>query len=423
MSAELFAPDHSAQDDRTAVAVIGAGPYGLSIAAHLRAAGIDHRVFGRPMQSWISSMPQGMSLKSHGFASNLYEPTGSFTLERYCAENSLPYAPEHLPVPLETFISYGLAFQQRFVPQLEDRVVLDVAPTPAGFRLSFDGEELTAQRVVVATGINRYGYVPPVLAAVPGGAVTHSSQHSSLAEFDGRSVAVIGGGSSALDLAALLHARGVAVEIFCRQPEVIIFDQVEYPRSLRSRLMRPHSKIGAGWRSKLVADGAPLYRRLPESFRLDFLHSYLGPAGGSYLRDQIIGKVPIHGSAAISEASLNGDRVQLGVDQADGGHQLFEFDRVIAATGYKIDLARLPFLGPELRSKIDCVGRYPAVSPAFESSVPGLYFAGITTAAMFGPLVRFACGAQLTAGRIARDLRRAGASAATTSRRASGAIT
>src|SRR5580658_1877298 len=150
MSADPPAPDHWSQDEHTEVAVIGAGPYGLSIAAHLRAMGIDHRVFGRPMQSWISSMPQGMFLKSHGFASNLYEPTGTFTLERYCAENSIPYAPEHLPVSLETFVSYGLAFQQRFVPQPEDRVVLDVAPTPSGFRLSFDGDELTAQRVVIA---------------------------------------------------------------------------------------------------------------------------------------------------------------------------------------------------------------------------------------------------------------------------------
>ena len=47
----------------TDVAVIGAGPYGLSLAAHLRARGADIRVFGFPMQSWRDSMPVGMKLK------------------------------------------------------------------------------------------------------------------------------------------------------------------------------------------------------------------------------------------------------------------------------------------------------------------------------------------------------------------------
>jgi cation diffusion facilitator CzcD-associated flavoprotein CzcO len=52
-------------------AIIGAGPYGLSIAAHFRSRGISFRVFGRPMDSWLRHMPKGMHLKSDGFASNL----------------------------------------------------------------------------------------------------------------------------------------------------------------------------------------------------------------------------------------------------------------------------------------------------------------------------------------------------------------
>ena len=53
------------------VAIVGAGPYGLSLAAHLNGAGIQTRVLGRPMDSWRSHMPQGMLLKSDPFASNL----------------------------------------------------------------------------------------------------------------------------------------------------------------------------------------------------------------------------------------------------------------------------------------------------------------------------------------------------------------
>jgi thioredoxin reductase len=388
----------------TAVAIIGAGPYGLSIAAHLRSAGIDHRIFGSPMQGWISGMPQGMHLKSYGFASNLYEPSGSFTLERFCAETSTPYSAEEEPIALNTFISYGQAFQQRFVPECEDVVVKAVTRSQSGFGLVLEtGEVLSAQNVVIAVGMRSFGHVPPVLHPLPAQLMTHSSQHSSLARFDGGSVAVVGAGSSALDLVALLHARDVEVELFCRSPEIVIHQPTIYPRPIRQRLRHPQSPMGPGWRSRLSADGAPLYRFLPESFRLEFLGKHLGPAGGWFLREQVVGKLPIHLSSTIEQASAESGRAQLSIGQGGQVHQ-FTFDHVIAATGYKVDLGRLDFIGPEIRNQIACVAGYPVVSSNFESTVRGLYFAGVTTASSFGPLVRFACGAKLTSRRVSRHL-------------------
>ena len=101
------------------IAIIGAGPYGLSLAAHLSAANLDVRVFGQPMQFWRDHMPEGMVLKSEGFASNLWHPDGAFTLKDYCSERGLPYKDLGLPVPLQTFCDYGEAFQKRFVPNLD----------------------------------------------------------------------------------------------------------------------------------------------------------------------------------------------------------------------------------------------------------------------------------------------------------------
>src|SRR5580704_12695153 len=94
------------------VAIIGAGPYGLSIAAHLKACGVDFRIFGSPMHTWTTQMPEGMRLKSEGFASSLYAPDSAFTLRDYCREQCIPYADLGLPVPLETFVAYGLRFQK-----------------------------------------------------------------------------------------------------------------------------------------------------------------------------------------------------------------------------------------------------------------------------------------------------------------------
>src|SRR6266850_285186 len=101
------------------VAVIGAGPYGLSIASHLRECGIDFRIFGSPMHSWRVRMPKGMFLKSEGIASSLYDPEYRYTLQHFCAVNGFAYADYNCPVSLQTFTAYGQFFQQRLVPNLE----------------------------------------------------------------------------------------------------------------------------------------------------------------------------------------------------------------------------------------------------------------------------------------------------------------
>src|SRR5437870_5999619 len=132
------------------IAIIGAGPYGLSIAAHFRHRGIPFRIFGRPMDSWLAHMPKGMMLKSDGFASNIYDPDADFTLKQFCSERGIEYSDLGLPVGLETFSAYGLAFQERMVPELEDNLVVALDRTSEGFVLGLDnGEAVTARRVVL----------------------------------------------------------------------------------------------------------------------------------------------------------------------------------------------------------------------------------------------------------------------------------
>src|SRR5215468_1894409 len=132
----------------TEVAIIGAGPYGLSLAAHLRAGQIPHRIFGSPMDSWRHHMPLGMLLKSDGFASSLSDPQSSFTLAHFCAQQGIEYHPTDVPVRLESFIAYGLAFQKRFAPDLDTRLVHTLDRLSGGFRLQLeDRTELEARSV------------------------------------------------------------------------------------------------------------------------------------------------------------------------------------------------------------------------------------------------------------------------------------
>ena len=154
---------------RTDVVVIGAGPYGLSLGAHLAATGLRVRQFGRVMQAW-KTMPKGMYLKSQGFASSLSAPDGTHTLQAYCARTDTPYADYGLPVALDTFVAYGEWFARERVPGVEEVPVVGLGADVGGFRVELgDGEVVTAARVVVAVGITGAAAMPPELADLPAG--------------------------------------------------------------------------------------------------------------------------------------------------------------------------------------------------------------------------------------------------------------
>src|SRR3569833_3995981 len=101
------------------VAVIGAGPYGLSLAAHLKAAGSSFRSFGKPMSTWRDHMPKGMQLKSEGFASNLSAPDKNSTLEAWCAANGRPYSAQKVPVECADIVAKDDRITKTNVPTLE----------------------------------------------------------------------------------------------------------------------------------------------------------------------------------------------------------------------------------------------------------------------------------------------------------------
>jgi thioredoxin reductase len=388
-------------------AIIGAGPYGLSIAAHLRHGGIPFRIFGRVMDSWRAHMPKGMCLKSDGFASNIYDPDGEFTLSRFCSEQGITYSDSGLPVRLDTFSAYGLAFRERMVPELEDKLVTSLDRLPDGFRLSLNtGETLTARRVVLAVGITHFEYIPPDLANLPPEFISHSFRHHDLEAFRGRSVVVIGGGSSATDLAGLLHDAGAEVQLVSRKSSLKFHGapQVGQPRSMWQSITRPHSGIGPGWRLRFLADAPMAFHYLPESLRLEAVRRVLGPSGAWFAKEKVMGKVPLHLGCSPDRADIQNGRVRLHLRGTDGSESEILTQHVIAATGYKVNLDRFPFLASAVRSRIKVVNGSPVLSSNFESSMPGLYFAGLTAANSFGPVMRFAFGAGFAARTVTRAL-------------------
>src|SRR5438105_14828 len=216
-----------------AVAVIGAGPYGLSIAAHLRSWGVNFRIFGTAMHCWLTRMPKGMFLKSEGCASNLFDPEGRQTLREYCTEKGLAYSHYGAPVSLEAFTQYGLSFQRRLVPTVEDVMVTGLDRLGHTFELRLaTGEILRARNVVVATGMSHTAYIPETLSQLPTELVSHSESHHELSRFKGHDVTVIGGGQSALETAALLHEAGAEVRLLVRRPAICWNTAPKYHRSV-----------------------------------------------------------------------------------------------------------------------------------------------------------------------------------------------
>lgn len=389
------------------VAIVGAGPYGLSIAAHFRRRGIPFRIFGRPMDSWVSHMPKHSCLKSDGFASNIYDPDNEFTLEKFCAEQGIEYAHTGIPVRIETFSAYGIAFKNRMLPELDERLVENIDRTPQGFVLRIEGgETVEARRVILAVGISHFEHVPENLAHLPSEFLTHSYRHEALEPFRGRSVAVIGAGASAIDLAGLLRDVDADVQLVARPTELKFHTapKDQKPRTWWDNLRHPSSGLGPGIRSRLFSDAPNLFYFLPESLRLKIVRRSLGPSAGWFARDKVIGRVPLVLGFTPEGAEVRNGKVHLQLRGKDGSRREIVTDHVVAATGYRVALERLKFLGADLRSKINTVDGAPVLQSNFESSVPGLYFVGLAAKNSFGPVMRFAFGAGFAAQNLTQTM-------------------
>jgi cation diffusion facilitator CzcD-associated flavoprotein CzcO len=391
------------------VAVIGAGPFGLSTAAHLRARGIPVRVFGEPMVSWRDHMPEGMLLKSTPAASSLDAPQPGHTLADYCdAAWIRRLVTDEDIIPVETFIAYGEWFQQQLVPELERvRVVSVDRRGSEGFELKLDsGESFTARAVVVATGLYGLAHLPPELGGAaadgptPTGHVSHSSQHHDLARFSGKELIVVGAGQSALETAALAAEAGAQVRVVSRGRGRVAFGAPPW----KQPKLRPESPFGRAWSLWALSYYPHPYRYLPAEARHYLVRRVLGPLGAWWLRDRFEGKVEVSEVSGIVRADVSDGRPVLSVQTLGGRSEELAADHVIAATGYRVDIAAMDFLGHELRTALAVSRGTPKLGAGYCSSVPGLYFTGLPAAASYGPVMRFVCGTEFASPRLARHL-------------------
>jgi cation diffusion facilitator CzcD-associated flavoprotein CzcO len=384
---------------RCDIAILGAGPYGLSAAAHLAAAdGLDVRVFGEPMSFWEKHMPKGMLLRSPLAGSQLSDPYRALTLQAYAGTsgNHITY-----PLPLDRFIDYGRWFHSRAVPNLDSRKVACVEKNGSGLQLRLeDGEIWKARRVLIAAGIVPFAWRPLEFRNLPLALASHSCEHCDLRQFAGKKVAVIGAGQSALESAVLLNETGSDVEVLVRGPNVRWLWRQKWFHTFRpvARLLYAPSDVGQAGLSHLVAR-PNLFRRLPRSVQDPWAKRAIRPAGAGWLKPRC-DSVRITTGRVVRSAVRKGERAALRL--SDGTER--QVDHVLLATGYRVDISRYPFLSTSLLESIHRVNGYPQLDSAFQSSVPGLYFLGAPAAWSFGPLMRFVAGAEFASKAVTRGI-------------------
>jgi cation diffusion facilitator CzcD-associated flavoprotein CzcO len=387
--------------DDCEVAVIGAGPYGLAVAAHLRAADVSTRVFGRTLSFWRENMPKGMRLRSPWIATHIADPDNKFSLDAFARRVALARCEQ---LPLEQFVQYGEWFQSQAVPDLESRRVKRVESLGPGFRLRLeDDHTVHARRVVVAMGLAHQEWRPPPFEGIDGSLVSHSCEHAALDKWSGKRVAVIGRGQSACESAALLRRAGAEVDLLCRgEVHWIGADPAQPVRErdwlwwLRELLQAP-SAVGPfpwSWLNELPG----WEHRLPASLRARIGARSLRAAATRWIMPGFDG-VQVLAGRAIRSVKNEGARVAIELDDATR-----HYDHVLLGTGYRIDIAKLGILSAELIGNIARSGGSPVLSAGFESNVPGLHFAGASAVASFGPLMRFIAGAGYAARSITRTV-------------------
>jgi cation diffusion facilitator CzcD-associated flavoprotein CzcO len=389
--------DRPARTGDCEVIVIGAGPYGLAVAAHLHAHHIATRVFGDPMSFWRRHMPKGMKLRSPWNATHIADPHRTLSLDDYIRTHNVP---RREPLKLETFIDYGTWFQGCAVPDLDRRMVERVEAAGDGFRVvTADGDTVGAKRVVVATGLARQQYRPAAFADVPVSLASHSSDHDDLAAFRDQRVAVIGRGQSATESAVLLAEAGAEVEIIANG-DIHWLGNGASERAvigwLSERLASP-SGVGPfpfNW----VAEMPDAAHLMPADIRAWFNRKCLRPGVAGWLRPRFAG-VRVLAGERIHAAVPTGERIALSLD-----HGTAVFDHVLLGTGYRVDIGKLGILPPELLGRIACRDGAPKLGAGFESSVPGLHFVGASAVASYGPLMRFIAGTAFAAREVTESL-------------------
>ena len=340
------------------------------------------------MAFWREHMPAGMFLRS-GPDWHL-DACGRHTLEAYLQERAI--AAESIdPIPIRLFLDYCEWFQREKGVEICEQLVCDLVTTEGGFRATLSGgQRIDAGAVVCAPGIRHYAQLPEWAAAVPCGRAHHTCDLVRFDDFAGARVLIVGGRQSAYEWAALIREHGAERIDVVHRHDLPRFERVNW-KFVDADVQRTID-IPGYWRNLPAHDRDAITRRFWEAGRLT-LEYWLTP------RLDWDGLHCWPGGEVVEAAAASGGGLRVVLSNA----QRLTVDRVVFATGYRADVARVPYL----RGVIDRIGRadgFPLLDEVFGTTVPGLSITGFSATRDFGPFFGFVKGCPAAATLIVGDL-------------------
>ncbi len=360
----------------TDLLIIGAGPFGLAVAAQAAHDGIEHLIVGKPMEFWRRNMPKGMLLRS---ACDWHlDPLNVHTIESFLrTQGKVPREVE--PLSLDFYLSYADWFQQQKNIQPSPVYLEQVDRSDNGHFVATtrDGDAINARRVVLAPGFKHFAHVPQeLIARIPESRYQHTSEFVDFSKAGNKRFLIIGGRQSAYEWAALLvEAGAAAVHVSHRHPSP---EFAEADWSWVTQLVDSTVENPSWFRRLSQLEKDQISHRMWAEGRLK-LEPWLEPR----LKPERVTVWP--GTQLVS--CTERDNGEVGIVLSNG--ETVDIDQIVLATGYKVDISRLPFLSPNLLAQLETRNGFPVLDDHFETSLPGLFMTSMPAMQDFGPFFGF----------------------------------
>ena len=377
--------------------IVGAGPFGLSLATHARRHDIEYLMVGRPMHFWQANMPQGMLLRS---ACDWHlDPADVDTIEAYLATMGKTPADVE-PLRLDFYLGYTRWFQDKQHCRIRSDLVTRLDETDGRFVATMAaGEPITADTVVLALGFHAFAHTPHDIAAMlPPGRYGHTCDVVDLASFRGKRCLIIGGRQSAFEWTALLHEHGAASVDMCYRHDTPAFTEADW--SWFNQQVDRMVDNPSWFRSLTDEEKAAVNGRFWTEGRLK-LEPWLGPRIAHdtvhlWPHTEVVGCAldPADDAEGVLRITLSNE-------------ETVTVDHVIFATGYKVDMSRVPLLAAgNLLPRLVVDNGYPCLDEHFETNIPGLFITSMPAVQDFGLFFAFTISVRTSARLIVPAVQR-----------------
>ena len=379
-------------EKHTSLLIIGAGPFGLSMAAHAQQLGIDYIIAGKPMEFWEKNMPAGMYLRSacdwHLDADNEH------TIEKFLSIKKLSRGDAE-PLSLQFYLSHTKWFiEQKKIHPLQVYIKkLDHKKDHCYKAFTNDNEIINAKNVVIATGFKYFKHIPgEILSLLPPGTYSHTCDTIDMKQMKDKRVLIIGGRQSAYEWAALLNEGGADTIHISHRHESPAFERSDW--SWVNVMVDKFEDDPLWFHNLSFAEKEAIRKKLWEEGRLK-----IEPWLNERVKKNNIRVWPFTNIVSCKQ-SQNGE-LEITFDN----RQNIIVEHIIFATGYKVNISNVPFLANgNILPMLSIQNGFPELDKYFQTNLPGLFIASIPASQDFGPFFGFTIAVRASAKLIGKAL-------------------